>query len=181
MPGLISHIEVEPRPAEVSVCNNAAWAAGEIALQAGRDMEQWAQPLMEKLVPVLLSPKAARSLIENSAVTIGRLAIVCPQLVAPHLQHFVSAWCQALADIKDNEEKDSAFRGICAAIQVNPNGISASFGYFLNAIARWNQPSPQLNEMFKTVSVQGGNRLVPADLRLTSVCATDSGRIQEHV
>ncbi|BGO92978.1 hypothetical protein NBRC10512_004199 [Rhodotorula toruloides] len=151
MPVLISHIDVEPRLAEVSVCNNAAWAAGEIALQAGSDMEQWVNPLMERLVPILLSSKAARSLTENSAVTIGRLAIVCPQLVAPHLEVFVSAWCQALADIKDNEEKDSAFRGICAAIQVNPNGISAAFGYFLNAVARWTRPSDQLNEMFKTI------------------------------
>lgn len=65
---------------------------------------------------------------------------------------FLRYRCQALADIKDNEEKDSAFRGICAAIQNNPNGISSSFGYFLNAIARWNRPSPELNEMFKTVS-----------------------------
>lgn len=125
MPVLISHIEVEPRLAEVSVCNNAAWAAGEIALQAGADMEQWAQPLMERLVPILLNKKSPRSLTENSAVTIGRLAIVCPQLVAPHLQVFVGDWCHALADIKDNEEKDSAFRGICSAIQVNPNGLSS--------------------------------------------------------
>ncbi|GAA5857231.1 hypothetical protein JCM8547_009387 [Rhodosporidiobolus lusitaniae] len=151
MPVLISHIEVEPRLAEVSVCNNAAWAAGEIALQAGPDMEPWANPLMERLVPILLNAKAARSLTENSAVTIGRLAIVCPSLVAPHLQVFVSAWCQALADIKDNEEKDSAFRGICAAIQVNPGGISSAFGYFLNAVARWTSPSDQLNEMFKAI------------------------------
>ncbi|BGP12891.1 hypothetical protein JCM10213_005156 [Rhodosporidiobolus nylandii] len=151
MPVLISHIEVEPRLAEVSVCNNAAWAAGEIALQAGAEMEQYATPLMERLVPILLSTKAARSLTENSAVTIGRLALVCPSLVAPHLQVFVSAWCQALADIKDNEEKDSAFRGICAAIQVNPGGISSAFGYFLNAVARWTSPSEQLNEMFKTI------------------------------
>ncbi|GAA5956019.1 hypothetical protein JCM8115_004388 [Rhodotorula mucilaginosa] len=151
MPVLISHIQSEPRLAEVSVCNNAAWAAGEIALQAGAEMEMWVNPLMERLVPILLSAKAARSLTENSAVTIGRLAIVCPQLVAPHLEVFVSAWCQALADIKDNDEKESAFRGICAAIQVNPGGISAAFGYFLNAVARWTRPSEQLNEMFKTI------------------------------
>lgn len=92
MPPLISHIEVEPRNGEVSVCNNAAWAAGEIALQAGKAMEAWATPLMNKIVPVLLSNKAARSLTENSAVTIGRLAIVCPDIVAPHLNLFVKDW-----------------------------------------------------------------------------------------
>ena len=92
MPGLIAHIEVEPRAENISVCNNAAWASGEIALQAGPEMELWVQPLMERIVPVLLSSKAARSLTENSAVTIGRLAIVCPATVAPHLAVFVSAW-----------------------------------------------------------------------------------------
>ncbi|KAK4058210.1 hypothetical protein OIO90_000949 [Microbotryomycetes sp. JL221] len=153
MPGLISHIETEPKPSEVSVCNNATWASGEIALQAQKDIQQWVQPLMERLVPILLSQRAARSLTENSAVTIGRLAIVCPELVAPHLEMFVNAWCQALADIKDNEEKDSAFRGICAAIQINPNGISSAFGFFLNAVARWQRPSEQLNEMFKTILI----------------------------
>jgi transportin-1 len=92
MPGLVSHIELEPRPENVSVSNNAAWAAGEIALQAGAEMEPWVQPLMEKIVPVLLSTKVARSLSENSAVTIGRLAMVCPAVVAPHLEVFVGAW-----------------------------------------------------------------------------------------
>lgn len=62
-------------------------------------------PLIERLVPVLLSPKSVKSLSENAAVTIGRLGLVCPQLVAPHLEIFIEAWCQALWDIKDNEEK----------------------------------------------------------------------------
>jgi transportin-1 len=94
MPVLISHISTTPSgaPESISVCNNAAWAAGEIALQAGPEMEVWVKPLMERIVPVLLADKAARSLMENSAVTIGRLAIVCPEIVAPHLDVFVSAW-----------------------------------------------------------------------------------------
>lgn len=32
--------------------------------------------------------------------------------------------CQALFEIKDNEEKDSAFRGFCTLIQRNPAGIA---------------------------------------------------------
>jgi hypothetical protein len=31
--------------------------------------------------------------------------------------------CQALWDIKDTEEKDSAFRGFCALIEANPSGL----------------------------------------------------------
>ena len=46
-----------------------------------------------------------------------------PSIVAPHLSEFAQAWCQALHDIRDNEEKDSAFRGLCQLVQVNPGGI----------------------------------------------------------
>ena len=81
--------------------------------------------------------------------------------------------CNALAEIKDNDEKDSAFRGICMVIQVNPGGLSKvdqlafaralfsrsfvtqSFPFFLNAVARWQRPSSELNEMFRAVSRLG--------------------------
>jgi transportin-1 len=56
------------------------------------EMEPYVAPLIERLVPILLSPKTVRSLSENSAVTIGRLGAVCPTLVAPHLEVFISAW-----------------------------------------------------------------------------------------
>ncbi|KTG45179.1 hypothetical protein cypCar_00015553, partial [Cyprinus carpio] len=31
--------------------------------------------------------------------------------------------CTSLRNIRDNEEKDSAFRGICTMITVNPGGV----------------------------------------------------------
>lgn len=91
-----------------------------------------------------------------------------PNLVAPHLPEFAQAWCQALYEIRDNEEKDSAFRGLCTMVQVNPAGIAkvsshSSISYllivicfqsllwFCNSIVRWNQPSPELNNMFTTL------------------------------
>jgi hypothetical protein len=80
--------------------------------------------------------------------------------------------CQALVDIKDNDEKDSAFRGFCKLIQTNPAGVAKvwrssgeaqnecsltsvltqSFMWFCNAVVRWQHPSPELNEMFAHVS-----------------------------
>lgn len=44
--------------------------------------------------------------------------------------------CEALWEIKDNEEKDSAFRGFCSLIEVNPQGIQnvRTFPYLDNAI-----------------------------------------------
>ena len=47
-----------------------------------------------------------------------------PSLIAPLLPEFAQAWCQALYEIRDNEEKDSAFRGLCTLVQTNPGGIA---------------------------------------------------------
>ncbi len=92
-----------------------------------------------------------------------------PTLVAPHLPEFAQAWCQALYEIRDNDEKDSAFRGLCTLVQTNPAGIAKvniplqffqlpadrsqiqSLLWFCNSIIRWNQPSPELNNMFTTL------------------------------
>ncbi|KAH9809912.1 armadillo-type protein [Melampsora americana] len=151
MPEIIRQIDYETPLNLTSVCNNAAWAAGEVAIKAGERMREYIEPLLTRLVPVLTSARVARSLTENSAVTIGRLALACPQLVAPHLDKFIRQWCQTLAEIKDNDEKDSAFRGMCLAIELNPNGLTESFGFWLNAVGRWSRPSADLNMKFKSL------------------------------
>ncbi|KAK0430055.1 related to importin beta-2 subunit (transportin) [Armillaria ostoyae] len=158
MPGimgeLILQLDPEPKFEFISASNNAAWSVGEVALRYGRndpEFQQWVNPLISRLVPILLHPKAPRSLHENAAVSIGRIGLMHPTLVAPHLAEFAQAWCQALYEIRDNEEKDSAFRGLCTMVEVNPAGIAKSLLWFCNSIVRWNAPSPELNSMFQTI------------------------------
>ncbi|WFD34898.1 hypothetical protein MCUN1_001743 [Malassezia cuniculi] len=155
MPVLLAEVVSEPPPEALSACNNATWAAGEIALQCGAEQayQQWVPELLNKLISILHNPKSVKSLSENAAVTIGRIGLVAPDSVAPHLAVFIEPWCQALWDIKDNEEKDSAFRGLCEMIRTNPNGATSGFAYFCNAVVRWNKPSAQLNEMFRSILV----------------------------
>lgn len=88
------------------------------------EFQQWVPELIRRLIPILLHPKAPRSLHENAAVSIGRIGLTHPTLVAPHLPEFAQAWCQALYEIRDNEEKDSAFRGLCTLVQTNPAGMA---------------------------------------------------------
>ncbi len=54
--------------------------------------EQWVEPLIGRLVPILLSGRSPKSLTENAAVTIGRISLVCPGPVAPHLEVFAQQW-----------------------------------------------------------------------------------------
>ncbi|KLO11081.1 ARM repeat-containing protein [Schizopora paradoxa] len=151
---LINQLDPEPKVEFVSACNNAAWSVGEVCLRYGNDdpeFAQWVPPLITRLIPILLHPKVQRSLHENAAVSIGRIGLMHPSIVAPHLQEFAQAWCQALYDIRDNEEKDSAFRGLCQLVQANPSGIWKSLLWFCNAIVRWTNPSAGLNHAFAEI------------------------------
>ncbi|KAF9899437.1 hypothetical protein BX616_003033, partial [Lobosporangium transversale] len=140
--------QIQPNTEHVSVCNNAAWAAGEIALQYGEGMGAWVQPLLERLIPLLTTETTPRTLLDNSAITIGRLGLVCPQLVGPHLEIFAEAWCHTCRTIRDNDEKDTAFRGLCAMIQVNPQGLIKSLAPFCDAVAQWSEVPHELDQQF---------------------------------
>lgn len=149
MSELVTQLEVKPE--HHSVCNNAAWSAGEICLQAGPEMLPWVEPLLQRLVSILRASSTPTTVLENAAITIGRLGLACPTEVAPHLAAFAAAFCRSLENVVDNEEKDSAFRGLCQLIATNPSALSSFFPDFINAIGRFHDLSPELNDMFGKV------------------------------
>lgn len=59
--------------------------------------------------------------------------------------------CTSLRNIRDNEEKDSAFRGMCQMITVNPVGVVPDFIFFCDAVASWVSPKADLHEMMQKV------------------------------
>ncbi|KAI8024907.1 Transportin-1 [Camellia lanceoleosa] len=95
----------------ISVANNACWAIGELAVK-----------------------ELNKSLIENSATTLGRVAWVCPEVVSPHMEHFMQSWCIALSMIRDDIEKEDAFRGLCAMVRANASGALSSLVFMCKAI-----------------------------------------------
>uniref|UniRef100_A0AAR2KSW3 Importin N-terminal domain-containing protein n=2 Tax=Pygocentrus nattereri TaxID=42514 RepID=A0AAR2KSW3_PYGNA len=135
-------------PELISVCNNATWAIGEISIQMGAEMQPYVSMVLHHLIEIINRPNTPKTLLENTAITIGRLGYVCPQEVAPMLQQFIRPWCTSLRNIRDNEEKDSAFRGICTMITVNPGGVVQDFIFFCDAVASWVNPKDDLRDMF---------------------------------
>lgn len=135
-------------PEYISVCNNATWAIGEISIKLGADTRPYIPLVLNQLIDIINRPNTPKTLLENTAITIGRLGYVCPHDVAPMLQQFVRQWCTSLRNIKDNEEKDSAFRGMCQMIQVNPAGVVQQFIFFCDAVASWITPKDDLKEVF---------------------------------
>ncbi|GMG98868.1 hypothetical protein Nepgr_000708 [Nepenthes gracilis] len=124
----------------ISVANNACWAIGELAVKVRQEISPIVMTAVSCLVPILQRAEGLnKSLIENSAITLGRLAWVCPELVSPHMDHFMQPWCNALAMIRDDIEKEDAFRGLCAAVRTNPTGALSCLPFMLNAIASWHE------------------------------------------
>lgn len=144
MPILAQNLYTE----HISVCNNATWAAGEISVKLGADMKQYVPLLLQPLIMIINRPNTPKTLLENTAITIGRMGYVCPNEVAPSLNQFVRPWCTSLRNIRDNDEKDSAFRGICQMISVNPGGVVPDFIFFCDAVASWQNPQADLKDMF---------------------------------
>ncbi|XP_053666277.1 transportin-1 isoform X2 [Anopheles marshallii] len=138
-------------PEYISVCNNATWAIGEISIKLMEDTKPYIPMVLGPLIEIINNTNTPKTLLENTAITIGRLGLVCPVEVAPSLQQFVRQWCSSLRNIRDNEEKDSAFRGMCQMITVNPVGVVPDFIFFCDAAASWMTPQKDLHEMLQKI------------------------------
>jgi hypothetical protein len=68
--------------------------------------------------------------------------------------------CISLRNIRDNEEKDNAFRGMCQMIQLNPGGVVNDFIFFCDAVASWITPKDDLKEAFIKVNCHNSLCLV---------------------
>ncbi|KAI7877683.1 ARM repeat-containing protein [Lichtheimia hyalospora FSU 10163] len=149
MPHIVS--QIDPQAEHVSVCNNATWAAGEIAIKWGQEIQPYVEPMLQRLFMLIVNPQIQRTLLENVAITIGRLGLVCPQLVSPHLETFVGPWLTALTPIRSNDEKASAFAGLCEMIKANPQGAMKDVISFCNAVATYVDTPPSLAQSFGQV------------------------------
>jgi len=150
-------------PEYVSVCNNASWALGEIAVKVGGEINPFVEATLQQLIPIINRHQEGlnKSLVENTAITIGRLGLVAPQLTAPHLNTFVKAWCISLCSIRDDIEKEHAFQGLCNMIKLNPRAPLESMMQLCDAIGSWTRPPDQLNEMFKQILLGYKNSIPP--------------------
>jgi transportin-1 len=134
-----------------AVSNNACWAIGEISMQVGKAIKPYVESIMAKLVHIINSQNVSISLMENAAITIGRLGLICPEVIAPHLETFSKNWCLTLCSIKHEVEKEQAFKGLCALIKANPKGVFKSFAYVCDAIVSFKRPPQNLQYEFAQI------------------------------
>ncbi|GAB5361405.1 hypothetical protein AAMO2058_000710700 [Amorphochlora amoebiformis] len=137
-----------------SVCSNAAWAVGEAAVRLGpRSFGPFAEGIMGKLIPVVVNPKLDANLLHNTAITISRMGLVCPDDVCLHLEHFGKNWCQNLVGIDQQREAEMAYRGLCNVVSKRPHAMLASevFMALCDTIASFSSPSPELHRIMKNL------------------------------
>jgi len=135
----------------ISVCNNACWAVGELTTKIGTDIQPYTNQILPALIRNLQNPQLNPSLLQNTAITIGRLALVCPNDVSPSLESFAIPWCYRMARMRDDVEKDHACRGLCNMIRLNAQGIIKAFVPFLLVVASWQNPPADLKTMFAQI------------------------------
>lgn len=149
-------------PQYMSVSNNATWALGELVMMAGflppnalRDSDAIQRTILDVAVDALVravnTSQLNKSLLENSALTLGRIGYVLPGDLAPKLELFAEEVFSALRNIRDDVEKEQAFHGMNAMINRNPLAICKSFVYYVDAIASWYQCKPPLEVEFGSI------------------------------
>ncbi|CBZ55543.1 CBR-IMB-2 protein, related [Neospora caninum Liverpool] len=148
-----------------SVQNNAGWAIGELALRAEPQfIEPHVDNIASKLIGIVNCPELHRSLLQNVSISLGRLGIVCPAKLAPHLGDFLQQWCIIMRHAKNDEEKANGFDGICSLIELNPEGCRDCLYELVFCMLAF-QPCPEkLNQKFAIV-LQALSRKYPDQWR----------------
>lgn len=89
------------------------------------------------LIATMQTMHLKRTVLENTAITLGRIGMLTAATLAPALGEFVQPMCRTLRDMSDGIEKEHACRGLCAMIKLNPGAVVPSFLFFCDCIASW--------------------------------------------
>lgn len=163
LPKLLSEAIVSIDPMHPAMCNNAIWAVGEVCVRCGQNsgpLIPHASGLVGSLIPLLMGNAADMDgnkvslpgIAENAATTMGRLAMVDANFVAPELGRFVLGWCDSMSKISNTGERRDAFAGFVAALRANPHSIQSTgstditdvITSILFAVVSWHIPSSEI-------------------------------------
>lgn len=58
------------KPEFISVCNNATWAIGEVAVKMGPEMKPYAPIVLPQLIVIINRPDTPKTLLENTGLSL---------------------------------------------------------------------------------------------------------------
>ncbi|XP_044716345.1 importin subunit beta-2 [Hirsutella rhossiliensis] len=139
------------------VVNNACWSAGEVAMQHGKGMTQWAPELLQQFVEIMSNPRVPKGLSENAAIALGRLGLHSADALAPALPTFAEDFLNAMQEVDPSEEKATAFKGFSIVVGQNPQAMEKVLMDYFVSIAQYqdmnlrNPIKQELHEVFQSV------------------------------
>ena len=162
LPSLLAEAIESIDPMHPATCNNAVWAVGEVCVRCGENagpLTPYAPELVQRLISLLMGnmldddgdPISIPGLTVNAATTMGRLASVNPNFIAPELGRFLTGWCDGMSKITNPTERRDAFQGFVAAVRANPHSIQEAGPHvdiitaILFAIVSWHIPSEDMS------------------------------------
>lgn len=140
----------------IPACNNAVWALGEIVMRTSSEtFEPYLENFIKMLVPLLLDVNNDTTLIENCAITIGRMGINNAASMSAYVLELLPSWCNNMKYLEENEEKETAFQGMCNMITSNPQAIepktadkTEALNAFIDSIGSYRNPGARLAPQF---------------------------------
>lgn len=101
MPAALACFELPALRSEtMGAANNACWSLGEIIIRMDPSrIAAVAGNIAERTAAVLcFQGRMPSGILENCAIVLGRTAWRAPEPLAPHLGHFVGAWCKEVRE-----------------------------------------------------------------------------------
>ncbi|GFY94563.1 transportin 1 [Actinidia rufa] len=145
----------------LSVANNACWAIGELAMKVRQEISPVAMAVISSLVPILQHaealllrkhpwrapmlfkcPTKEATLLYSSNPNRGCIEPAAPPPLQQMLTRPTLLSRFSLANwgrIRDDIEKEDAFRGLCALVNNFPAGALSSLVFMCKAIASWHE------------------------------------------
>ncbi|KAJ8966450.1 hypothetical protein NQ317_003196 [Molorchus minor] len=112
------------------VCNNAAWVIGKLCSVMGSNIQQFLPEILNAFVHILRAPTMARTMHKTVAISLCIIFFVCPEVTVPEMDNIVKNCCMLVRNVRDSDEKDLAFRGLCSIILRHPEFNKTYFIFF---------------------------------------------------
>ncbi|RVX74266.1 hypothetical protein B0A52_02098 [Exophiala mesophila] len=143
LPVLIRQLDLDAMPDDDSenhfnVLANVCWSIGEISGKAPTSrLAPFAENLVKALLTILNNEEVPEPASENAATALGRLGLSVPTNIAPFLPEIAEPFLSSMSKISSSSEKASAFVGLNAVIERNPQAMERSLPAYFSAIAQF--------------------------------------------
>lgn len=135
------------------VCNNAAWALGKLCSVMGPNIQPYLSDILVPFMNILRNPNLNRPMFQTVAMSFCIICFICPDITISEVELILKNCCMLIRNVKDSDEKDLAFRGLCKIVVRHPNFCKENFMYFCDAVASWNDIKLDLKQTIKTILI----------------------------